>query len=52
MTEKERIIKIEEEFNALLRNLGKEVVWRKEKTGMADSPFSERALVFDKKSSK
>ena len=48
MTNNERIIKLEEEFNALLRNLSKEAVWKKEKTGMADNPFRERAVVFDK----
>ncbi len=49
MTEKERIIKLEEEFNALLMNLKKEIYWEKEKTGVTDSPFYERAVVLDKK---
>ncbi|GAG28107.1 unnamed protein product [marine sediment metagenome] len=49
MTSRERIIKLEGELGALLEALGKEVVWKTEKTGIASAPFQERAIVIKKK---
>jgi len=48
MTTEERLIKLEQEVNALFHHLNKEAVWqRSSRTGVDEHPFMERAIVID-----